>query len=44
MKKIVSDKDLKDDDKLILSFALGKSLEDLKKYDDHLIIYKQPII
>ena len=34
MKKIVSDKELKDDDKLILSFALGKSLEDLKKYDE----------
>ena len=33
MKKIVSGKELKDDDKLILSFALGKSLEDLKKYD-----------
>ena len=33
MKKIVSDKELKNDDKLILSFALGKSLEDLKKYD-----------
>jgi Tfp pilus assembly protein PilF len=33
MKKIMSDKELTNDDKVIFSFSLGKSLEDLKQYD-----------
>ena len=34
MKDIVEDQDENEQDKAILSFALGKSLEDLKKYDE----------
>ncbi len=34
MKKIIVDKEINNDDKIILFFALGKSFEDLKKYDE----------
>ena len=34
MKKIIKEDDINDDDKITLSFALGKSLEDFKKYEE----------
>jgi tetratricopeptide (TPR) repeat protein len=34
MKKIIEEEDTNDQDKVTLSFAIGKSLEDLKKYEE----------
>lgn len=34
MKKIIKENDVNDDEKIELSFALGKSLEDLKNYEE----------